>query len=124
MQASSPPPVAPVVIISSPMFTPDNLPVVLTIPPLNLHPMQTRSKNGIHKRKALLATIQDSSLADLSLTEPATYKSAIKAPVWLQAMQDELHALHTQGTWSLVPLPAHRNLVGVQVDFQDQTPFG
>ena len=63
-------------------------------------------------------------MVDMSLIELATYKSAIKAPVWLQAMQDEITALHTQGTWSLVPLPAKRNLVGVQVDFQDQTSFG
>ena len=118
MQASSPPPVAPAFSISSYMFNPDNLQVVLSIPPLNLHPMQTKSKSGIHKRKAFLTSIQDSSLVDMSLTEPATYKSSIKAPVWLQAMQDELNALHTQGTWSLVLLPAQRNLVGCKWIFK------
>ena len=117
-QASSPPPVAPDISISSTAFTPDNLQVVLSIPSLNLHPMQTRSKSGINKRKAFLASIQDSSAVDLSLIEPATYKSAIKAPIWLQAMQDEIHALHTQGTWSLVPLPAKRNLVGCKWIFK------
>nr|TKS04654.1 hypothetical protein D5086_0000141230 [Populus alba] len=38
-------------------FISDNLQVVLSIPPLNLHSMQTRSKSGIIKRKALVATI-------------------------------------------------------------------
>jgi len=32
-------------------------------------------------------------MVDMSLIELATYKSAIKAPVWLQAMQDEINAL-------------------------------
>ena len=111
-QASSPPPMAADIRISSTTFNPDNLQVVMSIPSLNMHPMQTRSKSGIHKRKAFLASIQDLRADDLSLIEPATYKSAIKTPVWLQAMQSEIHALHTQGTWSLVPLLVKRNLVG------------
>jgi hypothetical protein len=45
--------------------------------------MQTRRKGGINKRKAFLASIQDSSMIDMSLIKLATYKSAIKAPVWL-----------------------------------------
>nr|TKS01654.1 hypothetical protein D5086_0000170720 [Populus alba] len=77
-------PVAPEVNLhsdfSSHGFIPDNLQVVLSIPPLNLHPMQTRSKNGIIKKKALLATIQVSAATDLHLVEPATYKAALKIP--------------------------------------------
>jgi hypothetical protein len=80
--------------------------------------MQTRSKSGITKRKAFLASIQDSGAIDISLIEPATYKSAIKDPMWSQAMKDEIHALYTQGTWSLVPLPANRNLVGCKWIFK------
>jgi hypothetical protein len=110
--------VVPNISISSTDFNPDNLQVVLSIPSLNFHPMQTRSKSGIHKLKAFLASIQDSGTVDMSLIEPATYKSAIKALVWLQAMQDEVHALHTQGTWSLVPLPSERNLVGCKWIFK------
>jgi len=82
-QASSPPLVVPDINISSTTFNPDNLPMVLSIPSLNLHPMQTRRKGGINKRKAFLASIQDSSMIDMSLIKLATYKSAIKAPVWL-----------------------------------------
>lgn len=93
-------------------FTPDSLQVVFPTPPLNLHPMQTRSKSGIIKKKALLASIQDSGDIDLSLIELVNYKSAIKVPVWLTTMQEEINALHAQGTCSLVPLPANKNLVG------------
>ncbi|KAI5315074.1 hypothetical protein L3X38_044250 [Prunus dulcis] len=99
-------------------FTPDTLQVVLSIPPLNLHPMQTRSKSGIIRKKALLASVQDSGGTDMSLVEPVSYKSAIKVPVWLQAMQEEVNALHTQGTWRLVQLPANKNLVGCKWIFK------
>jgi len=65
IQASSPPPVASDISISSTTFNPDNLQVVMSIPSLNLHPMQTRSKSGITKQKAFLASIQDSSMIDV-----------------------------------------------------------
>jgi hypothetical protein len=55
-------------------FIPDNLQVVLSIPPLNLHPMQTRSKSGIFRKKAFSVSIQDLGGADMSLVEPASYK--------------------------------------------------
>ncbi|KAM1640011.1 hypothetical protein ACFXTN_009221 [Malus domestica] len=75
-------------------FSPDLLQVVLPIAPLNLHHMQTRSKNGIIKKKVFLSHVADSSNVDLTLVEPATYKSAMKVPVWFQAMQEEIDALH------------------------------
>ena len=93
-------------------FSPDSLQVILPIPTLNTHSMQTRSKSGISKKKVFLSLLQDDQLVDLSQTEPATYKSALKSSVWLSAMKEELSALHSQGTWSLVPLPPHKNLVG------------
>ncbi|KAM1411401.1 hypothetical protein COP1_024098 [Malus domestica] len=99
-------------------FSPEHLPVVLPIAPINLHPMQTRSKNGIVKRKAFLATLEDSSEVDLSVIEPTSYKNALKVPVWYKAMQEEIHALHSQGTWSLVSLPSQKNLVGCKWVFK------
>ncbi|KAM1319724.1 hypothetical protein ACFX2H_004687 [Malus domestica] len=128
-QYSSPPiPVAsevhpenPVVPLPNPdsfEFQPERLQVVLSIPPLNLHPMQTRSKSGISKKMAFLTATYDNGAVDLSTVEPATYKSALKCPVWVDAMQEELSALHTQSTWSLVPLPAQKNLVGCKWVFK------
>ena len=39
--------------------------------------------------------------------------------MWLQAMKEEVNALHAQGgTWSLVPLPANKNLVGCKWIFK------
>ncbi|KAM1755844.1 hypothetical protein ACFX12_008126 [Malus domestica] len=99
-------------------FGPGTLQVVLEVPPLNLHPMQTRSKSGIIKTKALLATIQEFDCTDLSLIEPTSYKTAMNDPTWLQVMQDEISALHKQGTWSLVVLPSTKNLVGCKWIFK------
>jgi len=99
-------------------FILDNLQVVLSIPPLNLHPMQTRNKSGILRKKAFSASIQDLGDANMSLVEPASYKSTVKIPVWLQAMKEEVNALHAQSTWSLVSLPANKNLVGCKWIFK------
>ena len=92
-----------------PDFHPERLCVVLPLSPMNLHPMTTRSKSGISKKKAYSATV--SSLA-LSQVEPRSFKIASATVEWQSAMQEEIEALHAQGTWDLVALPPDRNLVG------------
>ncbi|KAL6289760.1 hypothetical protein ACE6H2_007270 [Prunus campanulata] len=72
--------------------------------------MQTRSKSGITKPRhpfpiALFASPPTPSI-------PTTYKQATKDPRWLQAMNDELTALHRTHTWTLVPPHSAQNLVG------------
>ncbi|KAI5317586.1 hypothetical protein L3X38_037293 [Prunus dulcis] len=47
-----------------------------------------------------------------SSDEPANYKVASFSPQWKQAMQEEIDALHMQCTWSLVPNPGDKNIVG------------
>uniref|UniRef100_A0A2N9GWX8 Integrase catalytic domain-containing protein n=1 Tax=Fagus sylvatica TaxID=28930 RepID=A0A2N9GWX8_FAGSY len=82
-----------------------NIPIVPIPPPI--HPMQTRSKNGIFKPKlGYIAKV------DYSTTEPNSYTIASKHPQWCTAMDEEFQALHKQGTWSLVSLPPHKNVVG------------
>ncbi|KAM1762795.1 hypothetical protein ACFX12_005393 [Malus domestica] len=98
--------------------SPETLQVVPSIPPLNLHPMQTRSKSGISKKKVFLSALAASKDVDLSICEPSTYKSALKSSIWFQAMQEEISALHGQGTWSLVSLPVNKNLVGCKWVFK------
>jgi len=92
-----------------PDFQPENLCVVLPLSPLNLHPMTTRSKNGIFKRRAYSASVQ---FVASSQVEPHSFKVASTIPKWQSAMREELDALHAQGTWDLVPLPPAKNLVG------------
>jgi hypothetical protein len=76
---------------------------------MNLHPMTTRSKNSISKKKAYSTTVQS---IDFSSVEPSSFKIASKIAAWQSAMQEEIDALHAQGTWDLVPLPHAKNLVG------------
>ncbi|CAL9023862.1 unnamed protein product, partial [Prunus brigantina] len=92
-----------------PDFQPETLCVVLPLPAVNLHPMTTRSKNGISKRKAYSASVQP---VDYSQVEPSSFKAASTTSAWQSAMREEIEALHAQGTWDLVPLPPQKNLVG------------
>ena len=51
-----------------------------------------------------------SSLSSISV--PKNVSEALSDPGWTQAMVDEMTALHTNGTWDLVPLPPGKSLVG------------
>ncbi|KAM1305936.1 hypothetical protein ACFX2H_008388 [Malus domestica] len=99
-------------------FQLESLQVILSILPMNTHAMQTRSKTGIFKPKVFLSIVADEKSVELTQVEPSTYKSAIKSSVWCATMEEELLALHSQGTWSLVPLPANKNLVGCKWVFK------
>ncbi|XP_021807084.1 uncharacterized protein LOC110750984 [Prunus avium] len=59
--------------------------------------------------KAYFASVQP---IDLSQVEPSSFKAASTVFEWQSAMQEEIEALHAQGTWDLVPLPPAKNLVG------------
>ncbi|KAM1633571.1 hypothetical protein ACFXTN_010610 [Malus domestica] len=94
-------------------------------PPINNHPMQTRSKSGIHKPKAYTAT-KHPLPSSLSLDYiPHTYLQASKHSHWQQAMQEEYNALLNTGTWSLVPSQPSQNLVGCKWVFRiKRNPYG
>ncbi|KAJ0471759.1 putative RNA-directed DNA polymerase [Helianthus annuus] len=44
--------------------------------------------------------------------EPRSYKGAVQDPNWINAMNDELHALHRNDTWEIVDKPKNRSIVG------------
>ncbi|KAB2615038.1 hypothetical protein D8674_021626 [Pyrus ussuriensis x Pyrus communis] len=70
-----------------------------------IHSFTPSTSQNIYSAKALLGQL-------------VHYKSATKVPVWLEAMKEEVNALHAQGTCSLVPLPANKNLVGCKWIFK------
>lgn len=74
-------------------------------PPINIHPMTTRSKSGI-----VLPRVNPTLL--LTHTEPKTVKQALADPQWKDAMQEEYTTLQKNHTWSLVPLPPNRKAIG------------
>lgn len=47
-----------------------------------------------------------------SVLEPEHYSQAVAFPEWKQAMVDELSALETSGTWSIVSLPKGKSAIG------------
>ncbi|KAI5322794.1 hypothetical protein L3X38_031866 [Prunus dulcis] len=73
-----------------PDFQPETLCVVLPLPAINLHPMTTRSKNGISKRKAYSASVQP---VDSFQVESSSFKVASTSSAWRSAMREEIEAL-------------------------------
>ena len=88
---------------SSPTRDPIPTPIVS-----NIHPMQTRLKSGISKKKVALT----STKPDYLDVEPPSFTIAKALPPWIDAMKEEFSALHRQNTWSLVPATPSMNLVG------------
>ncbi|XP_021991777.1 uncharacterized mitochondrial protein AtMg00820-like [Helianthus annuus] len=78
--------------------------------------MITRAKAGILKprHRADLAHTEIIPLRRslFACSDPKTYKTASKDEKWVQAMKQELDALHRNETWILVPRPATSNVVG------------
>ncbi|CAL2277183.1 unnamed protein product [Prunus armeniaca] len=62
--------------------------------------------------------VNSSSVSDISALsvpsddEPSSYRIAAQSPAWVKAMHEELEALQMQGTWSLMPCPSRKNIVG------------
>ncbi|KAM1103323.1 hypothetical protein ACFX19_012036 [Malus domestica] len=75
-----------------PNFQHEQLCVVLPIP-MNVHPMQTRAKNKVLKKKAFSTT---------ATLEPKRFKAASKVSEWQNAIEKEIAAFHSQKTWFLV----------------------
>jgi hypothetical protein len=101
--------------ISSTSLSSPNISNVPPAPPpqnpaftLPSHPMQTRSKSGISKKKCFAT----STTVDYLQTEPPTYTIASKFPQWREAMASEFDALQRQQTWSLVPPSSDQNVIG------------
>lgn len=46
------------------------------------------------------------------MSVPKSVAEAVSHPGWRQAMIDEMHALSSNDTWDLVPLPSGKQPVG------------
>jgi len=80
-------------------------------PPVNTHPMKTRSKSGI-----VLPRVHPALL--LTHSEPKNVKQALANPQWKAAMQEEFTAFQKNHTWSLVSLPPNRKAIGCKWVFR------
>lgn len=71
----------------------------------------------LHHMKLLSTTLSKKKFAHLSThsttdVEPSSFAKAQSLPMWQQAMQNEIDALHKNNTWTLVPPPLNANVVG------------
>ena len=83
-------------------------------PPMaNTHPMHTCSKHVIFKSKSFHTTT-----INYTQIEPPTHQIASKYPHWCTAMDEEYTAFQRQQTWSLVPHPPGKNIVGCKWVFK------
>ncbi|PKU81649.1 Retrovirus-related Pol polyprotein from transposon TNT 1-94 [Dendrobium catenatum] len=85
-------------------------------PPASTHQMVTRLKSGITKPRQVLDL-----LATAAPTIPTTFAQAAKHHPWRKAMSEEFMALQQQGTWSLVPPPANKPVLGSKWTYKLKT---
>jgi hypothetical protein len=78
--------------------------------------MVTRGKTSVFKPwTQYVITIFSSSQplqALLAFKEPRGFKSAVKHPEWLSAINSEIQALQKNDTWTMVPHSTFYNMVG------------
>ena len=77
--------------------------------PIPGHPMITRSKFGICKKKTYLTSLID---------EPRTVKQALQDPNLKLLIEQECQALLKNQTWSLVPPPSNAKIIGCKWVFK------
>lgn len=66
---------------------------------INIHPMTTWKKAGIHKPNTRYALIA----SKFTTEEPKSIVAAMKHPGWNQAVLDKIGIIYMFHTWSLVP---------------------
>ncbi|KAI0492720.1 hypothetical protein KFK09_026996 [Dendrobium nobile] len=81
---------------------------------LSQHPMQMRLCSGISKAKPIF----DLSVVPSSQLTPNNFTEASKHAHWRNAMSTEYLALQKQGTWSLVPAPPDKAILGSKWTFR------
>ncbi|KAL4360831.1 hypothetical protein GQ457_04G009560 [Hibiscus cannabinus] len=57
-------------------------------------------------------------LSSTNIVEPTSYTDAVKGPLWIQAMKDEISALESNDTWKVVPLPTGKVPIGCKWVFR------
>ncbi|KAK9053993.1 hypothetical protein SSX86_025068 [Deinandra increscens subsp. villosa] len=73
--------------------------------------MVTRTRDNTRKTKSYLDYVTYHVSCTPS-SEPTSFQQAQQFPVWRDAMNTEITALHSNQTWVLVPAPPKANIVG------------
>lgn len=71
------------------------------------------SKFSFQKYSSVPSTIYSCAVnASVVVKEPYSYNQAICDPPWVEAMSKELKSLKSNNTWTLMPLPPNKKVVG------------
>lgn len=82
--------------------------------PPPLVPRKVRSLVDIYQRSANIVLVVNFALFSTIQVEPSVYEEAVKEPVWVNAMNDEMNSIHKNNTWELVQLPKDKQVIGVK----------
>ncbi|KAI0488744.1 hypothetical protein KFK09_028583 [Dendrobium nobile] len=96
---------------ASPQPNPSPQPIAPAHP---THPMTTRLKSGISKPRKIFNLLTQTSPHDT----PSSHTQALKLPHWRNAMAAEIEALRHQATWSLIPPPPNKPVLGCKWTFK------
>ena len=97
----------------------------LTVAPSAVHPYGTRLRNNIVKPKQRTDGTVTYSVVRSSAPEPTSHVSALKDPLWRQAMDNEFRALLKNDTWHLIPPRPGLNVIDCKWVFKiKQKPDG
>ena len=109
---------------SSPVLSPAYDPPVLD--PMAPPPPEPPVGPNLHRSTSVSVpppylTDYHCSFALSTLYEPHTYREAHTDPLWQQAMNEELDALHKNNTWDMVDLPLGQSVVGCRWVYKIKT---
>ena len=56
----------------------------------------------------------------LRIKEPKTARDALEDDDWYKAMEEEIQQIEKNNTWSLVPRPKYKNIIGTKWVFRNK----
>src|SRR3954470_17464440 len=85
-------------------------------------PSQATDSSGPHRykileeiyKKAKPVTLEYSGLCLLGVEEPTNFVKASNNPSWMHAMDEEMKAIESNGTWTLVTRPSNHKAIGLK----------
>eukprot|EP01018_Ginkgo_biloba_P000406 Gb_07443 [translate_table: standard] len=77
-------------------------------------PRKVRSLSDIYQRTTNMSQVVNFALFSQIQVEPTVFEEATKKQVWIDAMNEEMEAIHRNNTWELVQLPKDKHVIGVK----------
>eukprot|EP01018_Ginkgo_biloba_P010166 Gb_31047 [translate_table: standard] len=75
---------------------------------------KVRNLSDIYQRTTNMNQVVNFALLSPIQVEPTMFEEATKNQVWIDAMNEEIEAIHRNNTWELVQLPKDKYVIGVK----------